>query len=273
MIELVDSHCHIQSIGQTSGEAATRDLWAKAENLTPETVITNARTAGVNKLIVVGCDSKDSALASDFVQDKAKCYAAIGIHPHEAKHFNLTSQAELASFENLLSKKKTVAIGECGLDYFYEHSHKTSQIKVLEYQVDLAIKHNLPIIFHVRQAFNDFWPVINNFNITQPAVLHSFTDLQSNAVEAIKRGWYIGINGIATFNKDLSLRTVYQNLPLDSIVLETDAPFLTPVPFRGKINEPMRVGEIAKFLAALRGEDLSVLAAATTANANKLFNL
>ena len=266
-MKLVDTHCHIQSIGQSGGERATRELWAKA-GLEAGDVIAQAAEAGVNRLVCVGCDLADSQLAVAFAAEHDHCWASIGIHPHEARHH--LSGEKLAQFAALANK--AVAIGECGLDYYYEHSPRADQIKVLEFQLALAQDSSLPVIFHVREAFDDFWPVINNFKDLR-GVVHSFTDTASNLKQALDRGFYIGVNGIATFAKDAALLENYKSIPLERLLLETDAPFLTPAPHRGSINEPRRIVDVASFLAELRDEPIDQLAHTTTANARQLFSI
>ena len=267
---LVDTHCHIQSIGRKVGERHTRELWAKAESNADE-VIDRAISEDVNKFICVGCDLQDSQLAVEFVQKRENCWASIGIHPHEAKEYAGESQ-KIVEFEKLADKPKVIAIGECGLDYFYEHSPKKDQFEIFEKQLDIARRHNLPLIFHVRNAFEDFWPIYDNFG-NLPGVLHSFTDSSKNLENALNRGLKIGVNGIATFAKDENLLSVYKAVPLQNLLLETDAPYLTPSPYRGSINEPMRISVIADFLANLRGEERELLASQTTYNAKTLFKI
>jgi TatD DNase family protein len=269
-MELVDTHCHIQSVGLHQGERTTRELWAKTD-LTLDEVVANARETGVKQMICVGCDLEDSKLAVEQVQNRDGLYAAIGLHPHEAQHY-AGQAARLSDFEALASRQKVVAVGECGLDYFYEHSPREAQIEVLKFQLELAQRHNLPLIFHVREAFDDFWPIFESYTGLR-GVLHSFTDSVQNLEKAVKHGLYIGVNGIATFAKEDSKRVMYRTIPQQSLLLETDAPFLTPVPFRGKINEPKQTRVVAEFLAKLRDEDLAELARATTANAKTLFNV
>lgn len=272
-MELVDTHCHIQSIGSDIGEEMTQKLWAKADGLTPDGVVADAVKHGVTRLICVGCDVEDSKLAVDFVEQRDNCWASIGIHPHEAKRFvGAETSSKLAAFASLAVQPKVVAVGECGLDFYYNHSPKVDQIKALEFQIELAIAADLPLIFHVREAFDDFWPIFDQYEGLR-GVLHSFTDSAENLAKGIERGLYIGVNGIATFAKDDALLEVYKSIPLERLVLETDAPFLSPKPHRNDINEPKTVGAIADFLAELRGEDRAVLAAATTANARKLFGI
>lgn len=270
-MELVDTHCHIQSIGLAEGERTTRELWAKLPELTAYTVVASARIAGVTRLLCVGCDLADSRLAVDFVQNRAECSASVGIHPHEAQHF-AGNQAKLDEFAALANEPKVVAVGECGLDYYYTHSPKADQIVVLKFQIELALRHNLPLIFHVREAFDDFWPVFDNYSGLR-GVLHSFTDSATNLAKGLERGLYIGVNGIATFAKNPDQLEVYRSIPLEKLLLETDAPFLTPAPDRGKINEPKRLGAVAEFLARLRSEAREELATATTNNAHQLFGI
>ena len=172
----------------------------------------------------------------------------------------------------MLPNKNIVAIGECGLDYFYNHSDKKDQFAALENQMQLAQDNTLPMIFHVREAFDDFWPIYDNFSRLK-GVVHSFTDTTTQLDKALNRDLYIGLNGIMTFTKDQKQLAAAKAVPLERLLLETDAPFLTPKPLRGKINEPKNVSITAEFLAQLRGEELSTLAAATTKNARQLFGL
>lgn len=268
----VDTHCHIQSIGRPSGEPGTRELWAKTPDLTADEVISRASASDVTKLICVGCDLPDSQNAIDFVQDRDNCFASIGIHPHEARHY-ADNAAHLAEFASLVTSKKVVAVGECGLDYFYGHSSKEQQLEILKFQMDLAVAHNLPLIFHVREAFEDFWPVYEQYpSGSLRGVLHSYTDTVENLERAVSHGLFIGVNGIATFTKNEAQDVMYRTIPQRLLLLETDAPFLTPHPYRGKVNEPKHIRTIAEYLAQLRGESLQSLETATTNNSKELFN-
>ena len=210
----------------------------------------------------------DSELAVAFAQKHEGVWASIGIHPHEAKdHLGRDTQARFAA---LASLPKVVAVGECGLDYFYGHSPKEDQAAVLRFQLELALEYSLPLNFHVREAFDDFWPIFENYRGVR-GVLHSFTDSQENMERAVAHGLYIGVNGIATFTRDEAQLVTYRTIPQHSLLLETDAPFLTPKPFRGKVCEPKHVVHTAEFLAELRGTTVSELAVTTTTNARKLF--
>ena len=274
-MELVDTHCHIQSVGAIEGEEYTRTLWEKARESDPDEVIARARNADVTRLICVGCTLDDSRLAIDFVKSRENCWASVGIHPHEASKY-VSDGAMLAQFALLPSQLKVVAIGECGLDYFYVNSDKESQQKVLEFQIQLALEHDLPVIFHVREAFDDFWPIFEGYYSQEKpirGVLHSFTDSQANLEKALGYGLYIGVNGIATFTKKPEQQDVYRQIPLEALLLETDAPFLTPVPYRGKICEPYHVRTTLEFLAGQRRQPVETIAEATTGNARNLFGI
>ena len=272
-MELFDTHCHIQSVGLQSGERSTREAWAKNPDLTPDTVITAAHKAGVKHMVCVGCDLADSKLAVAFANKHISdgVWASIGLHPHEAQHYAGVPDL-MMQFERLIDDPRVVAIGECGLDFYYEHSPREAQIQVLQYQLALAQKYDKPMIFHVRDAFGEFWPIFDEFDGIR-GVLHSFTDSTYNVEQAVKRGLFIGVNGIATFAKADEQLAMYKSIPLENLVLETDAPFLTPVPFRGTINEPKQVATIADFVADLRGVHPETVSAVTTSNARLLFGV
>ena len=274
-MELTDSHCHIQSVGGFEGEEITRALWQKANDTNPDDVIRRALDASVTRMICVGCTLADSELALSFAAKHGECWASVGVHPHETKAF-AGDGAGKQRFAELLGAPKVVAVGECGLDYYYEHSDKQSQLAMLQFQIEQALAHDLPLIFHVRDAFDDFWPVFERYHAKDRpvrGVLHSFTDTQSNLDRALEHGLYIGVNGIATFTKNPAQQEVYRAIPLESLLLETDAPFLTPAPYRGKICQPYHVRTTAEFLARERSETLEALARATTNNARTLFGI
>jgi TatD DNase family protein len=270
-IELVDTHCHIQSAGAlNNGERSTLEKWQKHPDRTIDAIVQSATEAGVKRMVLVGCDLKDSELAISQVQKRPECFASIGLHPHEAK--KSLENGHLDAFAALVTRPKVMAVGECGLDYYYEHSPREAQIEVLKFQIELALKHDKPMIFHVRDAFEDFWPIFDSYKGIR-GVLHSFTDSEENLVQAMERGLYIGVNGIATFAKEPAQLEMYKKIPLSRLLLETDAPFLTPSPYRGTICEPYHIKVIAEFLGGLRGEALSDLASATTENSARLFRI
>ncbi len=270
-MEFVDTHCHIhEASSQTGGDEFVRDKWAKAGFNDPAALIKESSEAGVTRLLCIGCTLKDSQMAVALANQHKNCWASVGVHPHEAKdHLDEKIQKELA---DLVTSKKVVAVGEIGLDYFYEHSPKADQIKLLKFQLDLAQKHNLPVIFHVREAFDDFWPIFDDYKGLK-GVIHSFSSNTDDLEQILSRGLYVGLNGIITFTKQAEQLEAVRRIPLDKLLLETDAPFLTPVPHRGTICQPKHVVVTAEFLAKLRGESLAGLAKATTVNAQKLFGL
>ncbi len=240
-----------------------------------EEIYEQSRAAGVT-MICVGTDVESSRQAVEFARSHQGCYAVVGIHPHEAKHGGVVEIRALLEAESLRtqnSKLRTIiGIGEIGLDYFYEHSPADVQQQLLREQLALAREYNLPVSFHVRDAFGDFWPILDEFP-GLCGVMHSFTDTQDNLNEGIERGLYVGINGISTFTKDENQLQLYRDAPLERILLETDAPFLTPKPLRGKVNVPAYVELVAKHQATLKGVPLEEIAAQTTANAKKVFGI
>lgn len=247
-----DTHCHIHESSYEDGEAAYR----------------RALSAGVARMIVVGTDDVSSQEAATFAQSHDAAWASLGLHPHDAK----TGLDGVKSLDDILRNRadKIVAIGEIGLDYFYDNSPREMQINLLHAQIELAKNYDLPIIFHVREAFGDFWPIFDQYKGLR-GVLHSFTDTVTHMEQAVSRGLYIGVNGIATFAKDR--QDVYREIPLGSLLLETDAPFLTPVPYRGKVNEPAFVTHVAHHIANLQSINLEELSRATEQNATQLFSI
>lgn len=268
---LTDTHCHIhEATARSAGDDLTHNKWHEAGITEPTTLIDDAQKLGVDRLICVGTSLGDSELAVALAQEQSKCWASIGIHPHESEDHN--SNEHLSAFAKLADKPKVVAVGECGLDYYYEHSPKKHQQQLLEFQLDLAQKHNLPLIFHVREAFDDFLAILSHFEGVR-GVIHSFTANTTVLDKMLDRGLYIGLNGIMTFTNDEDQRQAAKAVPLQKLLLETDAPFLTPKPYRGTICQPKHVRVTAEFLANLRGETLEELAEATTNNATTLFGL
>lgn len=262
-MNFIDTHCHIHESDYP---------------LDPIETLDRARRVGVTRLVCVGTTEQSSQQAVEFAGKHDGVFAAVGVHPHDVKDGwgEIGELLEDASGQDgevtATPAQKIVAIGEIGLDYFYMHSPREVQIEALEAQINLALTYNLPIIFHVREAFDDFWPIIDNSHGIR-GELHSFTDTTAHLEEGLKRGFFIGINGISTFTKDTAQKAMFAQLPLDRMLLETDAPFLTPVPFRGKVNEPAFVWNIAEQIALDRGISIEEVAAATAANARALFAL
>ena len=255
-MQLVDTHCHVHSVDYP---------------ISIEDVDAHSAEAGVECLIAVGCDAADSQRVVDFAADRPNTWAVVGQHPHEAK-FGEEPLKQIRSLVENAKTNKIVGVGECGLDYFYGHSTKEDQEKTLRYQIELALEYNLPLVFHVREAFGDFWPIFDSYDGIR-GELHSYTDDSTNLSKAIERGLYIGVNGIMTFTRNDWQLEVARTIPLDKLLLETDSPFLTPVPLRGKVNEPAHVLQIATFISDLRQMPISELAQHTTTNARQLFSI
>jgi TatD DNase family protein len=269
-MELFDTHCHIHEIVEKL--TPVYDKWREdGVERDPDEVIQRAHDKGVTGMICIGTSVEDSRLAVDFVADRGDIWASVGIHPHEAGRY-VADKTALDAFAALVDRDKVVAVGECGLDYYYGHSPQEAQITLLKFQLELALKHDLPLSFHVREAFDDFWPVFEQYQGIR-GVLHSFTDSRANLERALSHGLYIGMNGIATFAKSEAQQAMYRSIPLANLVLETDAPFLTPSPYRGSICEPYHTATIAEAGAKSRDISLEDFAAATTANARKLFGI
>ena len=247
---LVDTHCHIH----------------ESYELPLDEVLLRAEEADVQRMICVGTSEESSRQAIEFSKTHSEAFASIGVHPHDTKD-GYTQIAELAG-----TSEKIIAVGEVGLDYFYTHSPKELQIEALKAQIEVALTHDLPLIFHVREAFDDFWPIFDQYQGIR-GVLHSFTDTKQNMEKAVAKGLYIGVNGLSTFTKDEAQTAMFDAIPLDRILFETDAPFLTPTPYRGKVNEPAYVRIVAEYHAQRRGISLDEIAEASSQNARALFSL
>ena len=242
---LVDTHCHLHDKQFFVEEQA-------------EKMIVRANKAGVKKIICIGTSHKDSLAACEFSSKHNNIYWTYGIHPDSAKANLEVDVSDVPS--------RPIAIGEVGLDYHYGNYGRNSQIKLFEQMLQLATDYNLPLSFHVREAFPDFLDVVSNFPKVR-GVVHSFSESKRALKQLLnKTGFYIGVNGLATYS---TLPTP----PLDRILLETDAPFLTPVPFRGIINEPAYVSNIAQWLSAKLGLEFKIIEKETTKNAKLLFGI
>jgi len=254
-VKLIDTHAHLDS---------------KPFDTDREEVIRRALRAGV-QIITVGTDLISSGQAVRLAQ-KYKIYAAVGIHPHEAERFvrgNKLDPQALAQLEGLLREDRVVAVGEIGLDYFKNYSPKEAQLIVLRGQLALAQKAQKPVIIHNREAEADLLTILKECNVR--GVVHSFTGEASSSRAILDLGLYLGINGIVTFPKSRMLREAVREIPLERMLLETDAPFLAPVPERGRRNEPLYVRYVAEYMAQLLDLPLERLARITTENAQRLF--
>lgn len=251
---LIDTHAHIHSSDYEPDK---------------EEVLKNAKDSGVEQIFCVGTSVDDSELAVKFADAHPECVATVGHHPHDAKTLNNTAKQRLGV---LIEHKKVVGVGEAGLDYYYNHSPKADQEKAFRFQIELALEHGLPLVFHVREAFDDFFRIVDDYKSVR-GVVHSFSADSKTLDEVLGRGLYVALNGIMTFTKDESQLTAAKKVPLKRMLLETDSPFLTPVPYRGTVNQPKNVLSVAEFLANLRGEEVEHMANATSNNARELFSL
>lgn len=233
---------------------------------------------GGEKMINIGCDLKSSIRSCELANDNENIFASAGIHPHDADSIDKNS---LRKLEDLVQHYKVIAVGEIGLDYFKNLSPQEKQIEAFRLQLELADNHKMPLIIHCRDAYNDLIDILKSYQTDNwQGVIHCFGGSQKIAEEFLKLGFYIGFTGIITYYKDKSklgnepeIYRVIENMPLDKILIETDCPYLAPVPERGKRNEPLFVKHVAEKIAHIRNTDFKEIEKATTENAIKLFNL
>ena len=247
----IDSHCHIYY------DTFHDDILD---------VINRAQDAGVKKMICIGVDLKSSDSCIELAQKFENVYATVGFHPHESK---LAEPNFLNILSSMAENSKVVAIGEIGLDFHYTHSDADIQRKVFIQQLELAESIGLPTVVHSRKADNETFEDISNAKKTK-GVIHCFASDLKQAERIIKLGYYISFTGLITFVDELS--DVIANIPLNKILIETDSPYLSPVPFRGKRNEPKNVVEIAKKIALIKSIDLELVKQQTTKNTLNLFH-
>ena len=244
-----DSHCHLTMSNAEENLAA-------------------ARAAGVRGFVVPATKLEDVPQTVAIADKHDDVWAAVGFHPHEAKDCD---DAAFAEIERLAQHPKVVAIGECGLDYHYDHSPRDVQRAVLERHIELAKKLDKPVIIHNRESTDDVLEILTRSNAR--GVLHSYTETLEPAKRLIGLGYYISFSGIVTFRSAEMLRGVASNLPHDRVLIETDTPFLAPVPYRGKDNEPAFVVKVAELLASLWNVPLAQVAEQTTANFERAFSV
>jgi TatD DNase family protein len=236
----------------------------------PASLIARGREAGVARLLIPGTTLADSAQAAALADPAHGVFAAVGIHPHEAKDFE--PERDGAELERLAGLPGVSAVGEVGLDFHYDHSPRAKQIATLEWMIDLARRRNLPVILHNRESGAEMEALLARFGPREDAgVLHSFTEDAAFGRRAIALGYRISFSGMITFRAAENIRGAARGLPLESLLIETDTPYLAPVPHRGKPCEPAMVVETARKLAEVQGASLERVAAATSANFERLF--
>lgn len=255
MCELIDVHAHLQD------SQYSEDL---------EDVMERAAQAGVRHVINAGTDIQTS-LAAVNIASKAKNYcAAVGFHPHDSANFQ---EQHLLQLEKMAANPAVVAIGEIGLDYHYDHSPRDVQKKVFISLWRLAVRLNLPAVVHIREAFDDFFALIESEPIPKNVLLHCFSGDIHIAKAALEKGFHFSIGGALTFPKSTLTREVFSFLPSDRMHIETDCPYLSPQPFRGKRNEPARLVHTFDCLCSLRNVDRNLFADILRENAEKFFSL
>lgn len=221
---------------------------------------------GVGGIITCGCDLNSSKKAIKMAEEHSFVYAAVGMHPG-----NMDNPEELDEIEKLFSHKKCVAIGEIGLDYYWTQDNKPQQKELFKKQLELSLENNLPVIVHDREAHSDTLEILKSYK--PKGVIHSFSGSPEMATEVLKLGFYIGIGGVITFKNAKKLPDVVKMLPDDKILLETDAPYLAPVPYRSKTNNSAMIYLIAQKIAELRHTTTEHILNLTFKNAKKLFSI
>jgi len=254
---LIDTHTHLDDARYNDDRDA---------------MIARARDAGVESFVTIGCDLETSRAAVAIANHHQFVYASIGVHPHEVKHI---SDGWYDEFRRLVTNKKVVAYGEIGLDYHYNHSSPKEQRERFREQVQLARELSLPIIIHTREAQDDTIAILKEEKASEMGgVFHCFSGDAWLAKDALDLGFYLSFSGILTFQNATMLRDIAKTTPLDRVLIETDCPYLTPVPHRGKRNEPAFVAFVAKQLADLHPDlSLEQIEQQTTENAKRLFKI
>lgn len=252
---MTDSHCHLDF----------KEFRGRLDS-----VIEAARQAGVHTMVNIGADLETSRNSVSLAEKHEPVYATVGIHPHDAKTYNDDVAAELTA---LLGNGKVVAIGEIGLDYYRDLSPRPIQKKVLCQQLELAVKHQMPVVIHTREAFHETFEIVKEYSSRLPGgIFHCFPGTVEEAMQVIGIGFHISVGGVITFPNS-RMATVAASVPLDRILLETDSPYLAPVPHRGKTNQPAYLRVIAEKLATLRNVNVEEIERVTDRNCRKVYRL
>lgn len=251
---LIDTHSHINMI----------------ESLDVEQVLENAKNNNIEKIIIPGASAQDFDVIMQLIEKYDNVYGMLGIHPSEAKSWN---DELIEKIKKYAQNSKIVAIGEIGLDYYWDKSFNDLQKEIFIKQIKLANELNLPIDIHDREAHKDTFDIVQEYNKTSKVVMHCFSGSVEFAKECIKAGYYLGIGGVVTFKNAKKMKEVVEAIPLEYIILETDAPYLTPTPYRGTENQPAYVKYVAEEIAALKNISLDKVTEVTTSNAECIFKL
>ncbi|MEL0169564.1 MAG: TatD family hydrolase [Pseudomonadaceae bacterium] len=255
---LIDSHCHLDRLDLTPYNGSL------------DALLNAARSRGVGKFLCIGVDADNAPTVQQLAERYADVYCSVGIHPLDLKDGKAT---DLGWLLNALDHPRTVAIGETGLDYHYEPELAEQQKASFAIHLQAAQQTGKPVVIHTRAARQDTLDMLREADLANAGVLHCFTEDWEMARAALDMGYYISLSGIVTFRNADALREVARQVPADRLLVETDSPYLAPIPHRGKPNEPQFVYEVAAFLADLRGESLERLQQQTTDNFHRLFPL
>lgn len=250
-MRLFDSHCHVYDERMPGGPAAA---------------VAEARSRDVHAMVAVGCDRATSEAAIATANEHDEVWATVGLHPHEAK-FGVDSVADL------IGRPGVVAVGEAGLDYYYEHSPRDAQREAFAAQIQLAHAHDLPLVIHTRDAWTDTFDVLAAEGAPANTVFHCFTGGPDEARRCLDLGAHVSFSGIVTFKSATDVQAAALLTPIDRLLIETDAPYLAPVPHRGKTNQPAYLGHTAQFVADLRDTPVDLIADATYDNAARFFGV
>lgn len=251
----IDTHSHIDMI----------------EEVSTETIIENANKNGVKKIIIPSADENSFEPILNICEKFENVFCMLGVFPQEVQKWNDKTPEKIISLAK--NNKKVVGIGEIGLDYYWDTSFVELQKEVFIKQIEIANELNLPIAVHDREAHKDTFDIITKYNKGSGVLLHCFSGSVEFAKECVKAGFYLALGGVVTFKNAKKMKEVAIDMPLERLMLETDAPYLTPVPHRGKTNEPKYIPLIAQEIADLRGIDIGEVAKKTTENAEKVFRI
>jgi len=224
----------------------------------------------IEKVITVGTDIMTSKECIDTANNYEDVYATVGIHPHDAKDFK---DGDIKILKSLSKDKKVVAIGEIGLDYHYDFSPRDMQMKAFIAQMELAKELKLPAIYHVREAFGDFLPMVQRGETVNNAVMHCYGGSIESAKICLDAGMMISFTGVISFKNANKIKKVVEYIPLDRLMIETDCPYMAPVPYRGKRNQPAYVVEVARAMADIKGKTIAEMAEITYNNSVRFFNI
>ncbi|MFW6266280.1 MAG: TatD family hydrolase [Halanaerobiales bacterium] len=255
-MRLIDSHAHLDF-----------SRFNKDRNK----VIERAFTGGIEYIVNIGADLKSSQNSIELSREYDKIYATVGVHPHDADMVDLSL---LKKLNKMAQNSKVVAIGETGLDYYYDNSPRQEQRRAFRAQLRIAADLKLPVVIHSREAFDETLNILKEEKADDiDYVLHCFAGDKSTAKKAIKMGLYLSFGGLITFRNLHNLREVAKDVPLDKILIETDSPYLTPEPYRGKRNEPLYVKYVAQKLAEVKGITAEKVAEVTSNNAKEFYEI